>query len=291
MKRGIIQSRGLGDIVIALPIAKYYADQGDEIVWPICVEFYESFKDSAPWVSWIPIETDAAGKFFLETPLQELMKAGCDPNENLYLYQYLNTRPDLTDPEFFSLLKFDQYKYAIAGVPFGRKWRLSECITRDPARESQLTESLGVKGEYVLVHLEGSTHRADIDLGWLSEQYPAAEIIEIRARTDNIWDWISAIEAAAAVVCVDSVYANIIDQMGIEGPDLYWIRRSGWDLTPVQHSQWTWVPADLPTTDPQRVNPAQQTLKMRGQSAGMSSHAPFQAGGQIPQNFMYAVKK
>ena len=54
-KLGIIQSRGIGDIVIALPIAKEYADQGNEIYWPICEDFVSHFKDTAPWVNWLPV--------------------------------------------------------------------------------------------------------------------------------------------------------------------------------------------------------------------------------------------
>ena len=117
-KRGIIQSRGLGDILIALPIARHYWEQGEEIVWPICSEFLPSFKDSVNWVTWVPIETDAYGHYFLDTPLQEFARLGVDPDEALYLYQYLNTSPELTDPEMFAILKFDQYKYQTSAVPF-----------------------------------------------------------------------------------------------------------------------------------------------------------------------------
>ena len=35
MKIGILQPGRLGDIIICLPIAKYYADQGFEVVWPM----------------------------------------------------------------------------------------------------------------------------------------------------------------------------------------------------------------------------------------------------------------
>ena len=69
-KRGIIQSRGLGDIIIALPIARHYWQQGEEIVWPICKEFHSSVKDHAAWVTWVPIDADPAGRFFLDRPLE-----------------------------------------------------------------------------------------------------------------------------------------------------------------------------------------------------------------------------
>ena len=50
MKIGIIQSRGLGDIVIALPIALHYHKLGYEVHWPICEEFISNFIDHVPFV-------------------------------------------------------------------------------------------------------------------------------------------------------------------------------------------------------------------------------------------------
>ena len=73
-KLGICQSRGLGDICMALPIAKYYYDEGIQVYWPICQEFLPSFINSAPWVNWIPIVTDTIGNFFYNTPIEKLNK-------------------------------------------------------------------------------------------------------------------------------------------------------------------------------------------------------------------------
>ena len=105
IKRGIIQSRGLGDIIIALPIARHYFDRGDEIVWPVCEEFYSSVKDHVKWVNWVSIPTDPEGRYFLETPLSVFKDWGVDPDEALYLYQFLNTVPELTDPEISNCLR------------------------------------------------------------------------------------------------------------------------------------------------------------------------------------------
>ena len=85
-KIGIIQSRGLGDIVIALPIAKFYRDQGWEVYWPICEEFVSNFTHTVPWVKWIPIPTDS-GSFFYDQPMQRLNELGVE--NAIYLYQAL----------------------------------------------------------------------------------------------------------------------------------------------------------------------------------------------------------
>jgi hypothetical protein len=312
MKRGIIQSRGLGDVLIALPIAKWYRDQGEEIVWPICEEFLPSFVDSVPWVTWVPLQTDARGAFFVESVVAEFARLDVDPAVALYLYHYLNTQPHMTDPELFNILKFDQYKYQVAGVPFLRKWTLGECITRDLDRELKLRNSLKIKnGErYAVVHLEGSSARADIDLSWID---PAVRVIHIKdsTMTDSIFDWLTVIEGAELVVCIDSVFANLIDQLQIQGPELYWVRRSPWDLTPVMGSLWTVVPSSLPIAEPKRVDPAVEARALmakieaqnrpqprvepaparRGDPGSVISHVPFQAAGTIPTDFMSALKK
>ena len=311
MKRGIIQSRGLGDIIIALPIARYYYEQGEEIVWPICEEFYGSVKNTVPWVSWVPMKTDAQGAFFLAQPLKIFKYHDVDPNQALYLYHYLNVAPELTEPELFNILKFDQYKYWKSGVPFVLKWTLEDCIQRDPAAELSLRSALGIKqgDRYAVVSMKGSNFQAAVPQGFFD---PSVRLISVDDNlTDSIFDWLGVIEGAEAAVCVDSAVANMIDQMGIVGPRLYWIRRSSWDLTPVLGSTWTIIPTNLPIKEPQRVDPAAEARKKTqpqpniapkaapktaaqangGEQSSLQSHVPFKAAGKIPTSFMHALKK
>ena len=313
MKRGIIQSRGLGDILIALPIAWHYYQRGDEIHWPICQEFLPSFVEAAPWVKWHGIATDSRGEFFVEGPIRVFKANGVDPAAALYLYHYLNTQPQMTNPELFNILKFDQYKYAVAQVPFVNKWRLSECVTRNPATELAFKQSLNLPDRYNVVHLKGSSMSVDLAaLGSVLD--PAVPIVEITEISNSIFDWQSVIEGAEACVCIDSVYANLIDQMGVTGPKLYWIRRSPWDLTPVLGQDWTVIPTTLPIVEPTRVDPAVEARKLKERLAGgaspgqpqpnmraatapgsgqtgLASHVPFKAAGNIPTSFMSALKK
>jgi hypothetical protein len=298
-KRGIIQSRGLGDIIIALPIARYYYEQGEEIVWPICEEFYSSVKDHAGWVTWVPIPTDKQGQFFLDRPLAVFREQGVDPNEALYLYQYLNTVPELTDPEMFNILKFDQYKYQTAGVPFRLKWSLDQAIMRNLTRETELRKKLGLKegDRYCVAHLTGSSARVDASL--ITFLDPAVKIINVDDHlTDSIFDWCGVIESAEALVCLDSAVANMVDQMNLQGPKLYWIRRSPWDLTPVLGNEWTIVPTNLPIQEPKRVDPAVAAREKAAKSqprfteGGLTSHVPFETNRTgYPTDFMSALKK
>ena len=307
--RGIIQSRGLGDIIIALPIARHYYDRGEEIVWPICREFYPSVRDHVRWINWVAIDTDPEGRFFLDRPLAVFKEWGVDADEALYLYQYLNTVPELTDAEMFNILKFDQYKYQISGVPFKKKWDLGRCIERQNSGELALRDRLSrdfdLSRPYSVLHLTGSSARVDEKIVTFLD--PAVQKINVDLYlTDSVFDWIGVLERAQSIVCLDSAVANMVDQLAINAPDLYWIRRSAWDLTPVLGEAWTIVPTNLPIKEPQRVDPAAEARKKSGQTSapqqpqqprgsvdgGLTSHVPFSVDRtNIPTSFMHALKK
>ena len=231
---GICQTRGLGDLVIALPIAKFYHDQGYEIYWPIVEEFISSMQPAAPWVKWIPVPVDPQGRFFWDIPMERLRNLKV--TETICLYQAL-TGHTFHEEIYFQYTKFDQYKYIQAGVPFLNKWRLSECITRNKTREQDLYSRVVKNPNYAVVHLEGSDHRAQFDTTIIPQDW---QIIEITAQTDSIWDWLTVLEGAQSLIMVDSVYSNLVDQLNI-GDDRYFIPRSHIGLTPVQGQHWNWI--------------------------------------------------
>ena len=236
-KIGLIQSRGLGDIVIALPIAGYYRDQGYSVVWPICSEFLSHWQHTVPWVEWIPVTTDS-GSFFFEQPIRALRAVNC--TEAIVLYQAL-TGQEFHRRTFFQHTKFDQYKYTAAEVPFHYKWRLPEYITRNVAREQALYDQIiGTDtAPYVIIHTEGSDHHADFDRTIIPTNWRQ---IEITAATDSVWDWLTILERAECIILVDSVFSNIVDQMNIGTADSrYFIPRSHIGLTPVLGQHWNWI--------------------------------------------------
>lgn len=239
-KLGIIQSRGLGDIVIALPIADYYHKEGWEIHWPICREFIPHMYLAAPWVCWHPVDVDPQGRFFLEEPRRILNQLGV--SEELCLYQALTGHPEFSSTAYFQHTKFDEYKYLKAGVPFSRKWQLSDCVTRNTNREQELGAKIRAEiGDrpYVLVHVQGSDHRAEFDTGIIPKDWAA---IEITPMTTSMWDWLGVIDDSEAVIMVDSVYSNIVDQMQMKDDgSRYFLPRSHIGLTPVQGCHWHWI--------------------------------------------------
>ncbi len=238
---GIIQSRGLGDLIIALPIALHYREQGyDEILWPICEEFIPSMTRAAPWVTWIPLKTTRDGSFFYFHAYNNLKYRDCE--DIICLYQFLSNMPQLSDPDLFPILKFDQYKYAVAGVAFKNKQRLAECIARDPVAEARVYSQVvdPVAGKYIVVHDQGSDFKLKLD--WTDAEQQGYQVVKItEGITDNIFDWLAVIEGAEALYLVDSCFANMVDGLDIHR-DKWFIRRSKMDLTPVLLSDWNYFP-------------------------------------------------
>ena len=246
-KLGIIQVRGLGDIVIALPIAQEYHQAGYEIYWPICKPFISSFKETVPWINWLPVPVDGQGKFFLKTPLALLAEQGItDWDDMLYLYQYLSSKPEKTDPDLFAMMKFDQYKYATAEVAFKKKWQLASCLTRNPQREQRLYDQVVKKDRYMVYQSIASDISYEIDLSEIPEDVQRIEITEL---TDCIFDWLKVLEGAETMILIDSVFANIVDQMSLApNADKYYMRK--WDRrvdgNPVFLEEWRYIPVKAP---------------------------------------------
>ena len=238
MKIGIIQSRGLGDLIIALPIAwRYYLD-GNEVYWPICEEFMSTMTKSAPWVNWIPLKTDTHGNYFYFHAYGNLKYRELD--EIVCLYQFLSSMPELSDPVLFPILKFDQYKYGKVGMALKDKLLLPACIQRDPAVEALLKEQVVTKDRYIVVHLQGSSARAQLDF---TDIDPAVQVVEIREGfTDNAFDWLGVIEGAESLYMIDSCFSNMVDGFDL-CRDKWFIPRSKMDLTPVLLSDWRYFGA------------------------------------------------
>ena len=58
MNIGIIQPGRLGDLVILLPAAKYYADRGYTVYWPIMSQYVEMFSEVIDYVTFISVSND-----------------------------------------------------------------------------------------------------------------------------------------------------------------------------------------------------------------------------------------
>jgi hypothetical protein len=233
MKIGLIQTGGIGDIIIALPIAKYLSDHGHRVLWPIYEGFTGSFREAAPYVEFLPLE-GRSGVWMFPKPLTLLREVGCD--RIIPLASYVGGRPDLVvSQDLAKVMKFDQYKYAAAGVPFREKWNLQ--IVRNREREAQLFKKVVGEGEFVVCHLQGSNFRAKVDVISIAA---GKQVVEITNLTDNVLDWILVIERASLRIMIDSCFANLTDQLQIEGKKIFMIR-SSWEFTPVLLGDWRYM--------------------------------------------------
>jgi hypothetical protein len=177
----------------------------------------------------------AAGRdYYLNTPVSLLR--GLKIDQTYCLYKHLEGVPEVSDPRLNSVMKFDQYKYAVTGVPFRRKWDLR--IRRDPAREMELFRTLfgdGARRPYICVHRKSSKCTFELALAkdWM-ENYRVVEVSEI---TDNPFDWLLTFERAEKLVMVDSCFANLVDQLDL-GVEKYFIGPHPAEWTPVMGSRW-----------------------------------------------------
>ena len=232
---GIIQTRGIGDIIIALPIADHYIANGYEIYWPIDERYCAMFKPIKPSINFVPVphRDPPDYDYFLTEPLDLLRQYQCE--KTLILYSYLGEK-NIADPRLTRSLKFDEYKYAIAGVPFERKWTLD--YTRDLDREHSLFEKLDIDGEYACVHDQAWTMKDSVEV--TTEMTGGLPVVRISALTDSIFDWRLVIERAAKLIMVDSCYANLVEQLNLEN-DKSLILYSPVSYTPVFKNGWKFV--------------------------------------------------
>lgn len=238
MKLGLIQTRGIGDIVIALPAAQALIAAGNEIYWPIDESWIPDFAEAEPAVHWLPVTAAAHTQdYFLHQPRQLLATAGCD--RQIVLYSYL-TGLTVENERAAASLKFDEYKYAVCGVPFMSKWQLR--LARNAEREDALREDLGLSQPYAVIHLEGSNTKAQIEPSRLEILCHGLTRIEIAPGTARLLDWLGVIDGAACIIMIDSVFSNLVEQLGL-APQAkkYLVLRSPALFTPVYARGWQFL--------------------------------------------------
>jgi hypothetical protein len=236
-KIGFIQTRGIGDIIIALPIAHYFHKMGYKVLWPIDSKFVPFMAFAAPYVSFLPVDYHSLSlsgpeEYFVNAPLKLLKKAGC--SDIRLLYNALGGK--LTDPHLGISLKFDEYKYAVCKVPFQEKWNLH--IERNMDREMLLYKSLGIIEEYVCIHRQDSNIISGVSM--IETWQKRYRVIEVSEKTDNPLDWIYTLENANKLMLLDSCFANLVEQLNWQ-TEKYLILRSKAQVTPVFKNGWTFI--------------------------------------------------
>lgn len=228
---GLIQTGGIGDILIAIPIADFFIQQGYEVFWPIHEQFMAFFPQVKPEINFIGVKKEEGTLF--KIPRNILQQYDCE--RVISLYNYLS-HDDVNDKTLYRSLKFDEYKYAISGVPFSTKWNL--ILHRDHERELALYNKLGITKPYICIHKKGSGFEANIAVPkLLSDNY---QVIEVDSITDNPFDWIYTFENAAKLIFIDSCFSNLVEQLNLTN-EKYLILRSEVSFTPVMKNGWQYL--------------------------------------------------
>lgn len=219
MKKALlIQPGAFGDIFICAPIAKWYADQGYEVHWPVTQKFIPQL-ESFDYVTPILLR---------EEPLhQDWLKS--DTLKALELQEGYDKVINLSDrgPHPTAQLggeKFDVCKYRVAGVPIDQKRNL--VWSRNKTKEEDLYRKLELdtfKEDYVVAALKSS--RGDYTPVPKEETRKIVEIILIEGF--NIVDWYKVILNSKAIFAVESAVQCFIEGCGDKLPQKkYLLKRS-----------------------------------------------------------------
>jgi hypothetical protein len=241
-KIGFIQTVGIGDILMILPIADHFEAQGWEIVWPIDHRYVAMFSRAKPSIKFLPVEGSVLEQreFFLDRPLKLLADHGCEKTVMFYMPMFGLM---IGDPRLAASLKSDEYKYAIAGVPFRKKWELT--YERDLVREERLFERLNINGPYVCVHEDGSDVQLPFPIP--PEAGRDFQVVRVEPISDSIFDWRLTLERAHHLYLIESCFSNLVEQLSLPVPKSIMLRVPV-DLCPVLKSDWNFIsanPADL----------------------------------------------
>ena len=222
LRLGIIQPGRLGDIIICLPIAKWYADRGYEVFWPIEHSYVRNFLGYVDYVNFVGIDSldcNAARKECIPSCNTILDLSISFPNSHTY-----------NDSLFYQLrqaMSFDQIKYGFANVPFEEKWKLK--FNRNLDAEQKLESGLNLSESFTLVHTRGSSE------AFVYHPEVNESVVYVTDTGSSIFDWCGVIEKADKVVAIDSSFANLVEQCGFTGPK-FLVRRSA-DVRPT-YKNW-----------------------------------------------------
>tara|TARA_R110000824_G_scaffold8429_13_gene38267 strand:+ start:9400 stop:10110 length:711 start_codon:yes stop_codon:yes gene_type:complete len=231
---GILQPGRIGDIIMSLPIAKYYYDRGYKVIWPIGATFIKQFSYAADYIHFIPVRhndvTDTANWHVQADWI--LNQFDCDTKLDL-LFNMTNT-DEATRKWKESGLKFDEYRYNLANVPLDEKWNLS--IKRNKQREDDLFDKIVTQEKYVVYQFTGAGFRRTVKI----ENNGNFQLIEITRLTENSFDWLRIIEGASKLVLLDSSFANLVEQLNMPN-DKYFLLRSPDIMTPTLKNKWIMI--------------------------------------------------
>ena len=224
---GILQPGKLGDIIICLPIAKYYFDKGYQIHWPIFNNFVDTFREVINYVNFYPVTNNVYECFYEAKNILNSL----DINE---LFDIAATFPGSSVTEEYvncgdgmGLEKFDEFKYRKCNVPFSLKWQLE--YNRNFVMEEKVYNENIKETPYNIASFKHSRGILPVKI---ESKYPTIEINE----NYNIFHWRKTLENAKQIILVDSAMANFVEQTNISNKKIL-LRKPGHPI-PVFKNDW-----------------------------------------------------
>jgi hypothetical protein len=240
---GIIRPCKIGDLIISLPIGKYYFDKGYDVHWPIMSKYHQMFHEVAGhYINFIPITN--LDFFVVNSAKQELINRKISNILNLTFN--VGSFEDYNSLTFFkSNIPFDQLIYKLANVPFEQKWNLN--IKRNHDEEEKAYASLIKEKDYSLCHFEVDYNK----YGWQKGQQTKDgylnlcknkiknQLVEINNAQNikSIFYWLKIIENSKQLFLVDSSIVNLVEGMNIKNKK-YFLLRSNEKETPILKNNW-----------------------------------------------------
>lgn len=196
-KRLLLHQPGkVGDIIICLPIAKWYADRGYSVDW-LCPEQYHDFQ---PYVDYVKFISIRSGEYDKEIDLS----FGLVTTSKVHAL-WLRRKP--------SLDSFVSLKYELSDVPVSEFRKLD--YKRNKQKEDELFEVVTKGVPYTLVHGKSDYGSAIHILG-------DAVVMFQPVPGFNILDWRKVIENASEIHCIDSSLVNFADCLNPGGELFYY---------------------------------------------------------------------
>lgn len=244
-KIGIIRPCKIGDLIISLPIGKYYFDKGYDVYWPIMSKYYQMFHEVAGhYINFIPITN--SDFFVVNSAKQELINKNISNILNLTFN--VGTFSDENSLGYArTKLTFDQYIYKLAEVPFEYKWNLE--IKRNLIEEERVFKQFIENEKYSACHFEVDYNK----YGWqkgeqtrngyfnICKNKIKNKTVEINQdkKIKSLFYWIKVLENSDQLFLVDSSPMNLVEALQIKNEKYLLIKALDHPKgTPVTKSNW-----------------------------------------------------
>lgn len=207
-KIGILQPGKLGDLIICLPIAKYYADKGYKVIWPVFNNFAPMMQEVVDYVEYMPVTNNVYSCF---GEAKHAIYSNHPDVETVFDLAATFPGSSVTD-EYVALgdgwgeEKFDAFKYRKASVPFELKWNLE--YKRNLKEEEKVYNEMVKSPNYDVVSTKHS--RGDLNIKFESKH----DIVKVNENY-NIFYWRKVLENAKHIALVDSAMANLVEQLNL----------------------------------------------------------------------------